>query len=260
MSTLSSPKHKNASKSDQTETEHSNIRVHPLASIAPFLRLSVRGEPEQWEDPWEAVPNHNRKTDKWAPGTATAVVRLENDQQNIYILTVGHAFYDMDPNRSKSQAEDKSAGRASNTVNFSWGEYDMNLVQEIGPHSISYGQYHRMGDKLNSVLDAGLAKVHDDIHWNNIYESNIELLTLDVWPLAHGNNNVYRIHDLTIPQNEFIVCPIFNCNFGTWNGQGRCVLHRVLLRVRQEGQNQNIEYNGTTCKACPPLNPCSLSA
>jgi hypothetical protein len=245
------------------QVEKAKTRVYPLASIAPFKDFSTNGESEKWDDPWQAVPRRDRNGGKWAPGSVTAVVRLEKDPDNVYILTVGHAFYDTDRNRSESKEVDIKVNREHNTVDFSWGEHNMVLVQAIGPHSKSHGQYYRMGDKLGNTLDAGLALVKADVFWSNIYKHNgiiKNLRTLDVyWPPRNENGVVYCIRELTIPYTEFIECPRFECNFGTWNGEGHSILDCVLLRKRPKGGN-DIEHNGTSCTTCPLLNPRPLSA
>lgn len=263
------------------QSKATGVRVYPLVSFAPFkwfLADSQAGTSARWGDPCDAVPRaiRNQKKMKWAPGTVTAVVRKENDVNCIFMLTVGHAFWDMDLNKSSSQQVDANEGRVSNTLNFWWGEFNMDLVQDIGPHSESYGQYYRMGDKLGSKVDCGLARVNSGVVWSNYYAERIpgylahtndphelargifiNLVALDDrWPPPDGS---YRVREVTITSKEFIFCDHFFSQFENWEGKSGSEIERAMIRPRPLGNDAGA--NGTSCKnsLLPFFNFCTIS-
>lgn len=156
-------------------------RVYPLAYYAPLQWFPAQTQPPiaaQWDDPTRAVPeperkrydaDHKKHVMKWQPGSVTCIVNLTNNSDPIavYMLTVGHAFWDMDRYRNKSSNEDQEVGRPSNVLSCWWGEHDLAVVKAIGPHSESYGRYYRMGDKLGSKVDCGLARIRNGVAWSN---------------------------------------------------------------------------------------------
>jgi hypothetical protein len=241
-----------------SETHHgfnratiTNSRVYPLGAIVP-LKLNNN----KWNDPW-LKRRHDRtwqhaqlvvETPRWAPGSITCIVQKAGDP-NRYILTVGHAFYDIDQGRKdKAQA---------NQLDYSWGEPDLLELARLDPYAKSEGKYYRMGDKFGSKVDCGLAKlnVRDKtgarLRWSNYYvidaHKRKRLVALDTWPPpAQGIQLLFHWWEKRM--EEFIVCSYVECTFTNYEGKHVSELERVLIRPRDFvsiGSRKEYHYNGS---------------
>jgi hypothetical protein len=210
-------------------------RVYPLAKICPRGKLDLMRQP---------------------PASVTAIVCLKNDPTKFFILGCGHAFYDYDANRDKSAVGDPTP----NTVEWEWTGYPDDGVERT--HSISYGRYYRMGDKLGSQLDASLCQIHANVKWSNEYRSyNIQtqkqtptkrLIGLDGrWPPAANAETVYQAHEVMLSYSDFIIRDRFVTTWKTWDSRANpnnvAVLQNVMLRVRP---GETVNGTNRLCLPC----------
>jgi hypothetical protein len=98
---------------------------------------------------------------------------LKSGGGQLFMLTAGHAWYDMDVFRTKTIMEDSTAHSTPNQTFYYWGEPGDDDIQHIGPFAKPFGLYHRMGDKVGSQYDAGLAEIEPGVVWHNIYAPQV---------------------------------------------------------------------------------------
>jgi hypothetical protein len=213
----------------------------------------------------EKRPKWVPKKPRNEPGTITCICSLKSGGGQLFMLTAGHAWYDMDVFRTKTIMEDTIAHRIPNQTFYYWGEPGDDDIQHIGPFAKPFGMYHRMGDKVGSQYDAGLAEIEPGVVWNNMYAPqdygkhqkipHVILRSLDVqWPPRNADGIEFRCREVTIPFGEFIVCDAFESDFETWDGKTGCTIQKALLRKRPYAVHktlgmENFDWvkNGTSC-------------
>jgi hypothetical protein len=265
-------------------------RVFPLAKTIAYKEQT----PNEWVNPWLTVsevvkrPLGAKKT-QWAPGSVTCIVKKAINDGGIYMLTVGHAFYDMDPCRFLSWVDDAEAHRDSNTLDYYWGEGDKSLSEYEGfkPFAKSVGQYFRMGDKLKSQVDCGLALIENDVRWSNncvlfskkvididttgekneIWKEGKNLFKLKVpvgdirqamlvnfvaldnqWP---PTAEFYYCREQKIARTAFKFVDLWHCEFQNWQLKFDSSLKCVMLRPRPKGSDSGPEKSSCKQSSCP---------
>lgn len=206
-----------------------NVRIQPGFSTKAYVNVAGI---------WQTPPGRlgsGGETVYAGLATVTAVVHVVGSADN-YLLTVGHAFYDVDVNRSTVlQAGNNIVGsppappihgmiRAANQPEIRWGEG--RIPGGLGPYAISAGLYYCAGDKLNSSCDAGLAKIDAGVQFNRTLRGS-PINALDPhWPVQLPAGQNFMLGNIPRPNLESVLA--FN---PVWGGRAAGQLRNILRCV-----------------------------